>query len=538
MVSNIAVALVGLSLFLSGMKMVSSSMKQMASRQMRQMFAQWAGNPVGGFIGGVFSGAIFQSGSNTAFIMSSLVASGFIPIRNALPVIAAANIGTAALVFLVAVIGDIKLIVMFFLAVAGIFNGLVKRDHWQHGMKALFGIGLLLYGFQTLQGGVKPLTQLEILNNFLANDIEIFLKAFIFGAIMRIITFSSSAVTMLVIMFTEIGMFGFSQAISMVYGGCVGAAIATYVLAGQLKGIARQISSFQTLFELSAGIGLYSLFILATLTGLPMVEAVLPYLVSDIGAQVAYVYLLTRIVPTVFVLALRDDCIMFLQKINPPTKVDDIAKPEFIYEAALDEPETAMALTEREQLRIIRYMVDCLEHSTAEGENGSVKYLESALRSLEDEVKFFITELFAQQHTLATTERLVNIQNRQKAIVSLHVSIFAICHIIQDSGNRSSNLTTLASNIKEGLLTILITALEGAESGDGEDLNLVLQMTEKRTDFLEELRRNCLLGEREIPQDERAILIDITDQYQHVVWIIRQWVELLAAYNKGTGSLL
>ena len=73
--------------------------------------------------------------------MSSLVASGFIPIRNALPVIAAANIGTAALVFLVAVIGDIKLIVMFFLAVAGIFNGLVKRDHWQHGMKALFGIG-------------------------------------------------------------------------------------------------------------------------------------------------------------------------------------------------------------------------------------------------------------------------------------------------------------------------------------------------------------------------------------------------------------
>lgn len=538
MVVNIAVALVGLSLFLSGMKMISASMKHLASRQMRQLFSQWAGSPVWGFLGGVFSGAVFQSGSNTAFIMSSLVANGFIPIRNALPVIAAANIGTAALVFLVAAIGDIKLIVMFFLAVTGMFHGLVKREQWQYTIKAFFGIGLLLYGFQTLQGGVKPLAQLEFLNSFLDNDTDVFLKAFAFGAIMRIITFSSSAVTMLVIMFTEIGMFGFGQAVSMVYGGCIGAAIATYLLAGHLKGIARQISSFQILFELSAGVILYALFIFEILAGLPLVEALFPNLASDTGTQVAYIYLLTRIVPTVFVYVLRDGCIRFLQKMSPPTTVDDIAKPEFIYEEALEEPETAMALTEREQLRIVRYMTDCLEYSTASGKRGSIKYIESALRTLEGEVGFFITELFAQEHPLATTKRLVNIQNRQKAIVSLHASVFTICHLIQDSENRSVNLATLAGNMKEGLVTILLTALEGAESGDEVDLNLVLQMTEKRTDFLEDLRRSCLLGEREIPQEERAIVIDITDQYQHVVWLVRQWVELLTSYNKGEGSLV
>ena len=68
MVSNIAVALVGLSLFLSGMKMVSSSMKQMASRQMRQMFAQWAGNPVGGFIGGNIDSLIGDLLENRKYI--------------------------------------------------------------------------------------------------------------------------------------------------------------------------------------------------------------------------------------------------------------------------------------------------------------------------------------------------------------------------------------------------------------------------------------------------------------------------------------
>lgn len=525
MFTNVAAILVGLGLFLSGLKMVSVSMKQIASRQLRLLFARWSRIAGVGFLGGLLSGAIFQSGSNAAFIMSSFVSGGFIDIKTALPIIAAANIGTAVLVFLVA--GDSKLVVIYLLATTSILYGFNRSEKRQKLCTSLLGISLLLYGFQTLQSGVKPFAEFKEFQTIFYDETYYYLLPFVIGVVLRLLTLSSSAVTVIVVTIASLQILAIGQLMAIIYGGSVGAALVTFLFSSNFRGIARQISIFQIMFELSGAMVLGSMLIIENYTYWPLVERWVMSISTNLSNQVAYIYLLTRVVPTILTFLLLDYYVAFLQFISPPTIEEDIAKPQYIFEQALEEPETAMDLLEREQLRILRCMIGYFEQPLLVDTGCSIKNSRSALQVLDNEMKYFIAALFSLELSPDTSKRLVNIQNRQSIINSWVDGLFQLANIMETSSQLSANFTALLASIKEGLLTIIVTAVEGAEIKDKEELTIVLHITEDRGGYLEELRHKYLFGEKEIPQDERVKLVEATDQYKHVVWLIRKWTELL-----------
>jgi phosphate:Na+ symporter len=102
MAELIALFLAGLSLFFTGAMGVRTKLQQMSGRKFRQVLARVTDRPVIAGVVGMGAGAVTQSASAVAFILSGMVASGMITLRRALPVVAALNVGTAALVFIAA----------------------------------------------------------------------------------------------------------------------------------------------------------------------------------------------------------------------------------------------------------------------------------------------------------------------------------------------------------------------------------------------------------------------------------------------------
>jgi hypothetical protein len=70
-----------------------------------------------GLVGAVL-GAITQSASVVAFILSGMVSTGLLPISRALIVLACANIGTALLVFIAA--SDLHVSILFLIGITGL----------------------------------------------------------------------------------------------------------------------------------------------------------------------------------------------------------------------------------------------------------------------------------------------------------------------------------------------------------------------------------------------------------------------------------
>src|SRR5215472_9830300 len=100
MVESIALYLAGLSFFFTGMAGISDNLRQMTGQRFRILLVRATNHPARAGMLGMIAGMFTQSTSVVAFILSGMISAGLMPIRRALIVLACANIGTAALVFI------------------------------------------------------------------------------------------------------------------------------------------------------------------------------------------------------------------------------------------------------------------------------------------------------------------------------------------------------------------------------------------------------------------------------------------------------
>src|SRR5512140_3343967 len=98
MLPLVALFLAGLGLFFHGLSGLKRSMQGIGSRRVRRWLAHWSEYRLLSGFGGFILGSLTPSVTGVAFIVASLVAGGLVTARRALPVVACANLGTAALV--------------------------------------------------------------------------------------------------------------------------------------------------------------------------------------------------------------------------------------------------------------------------------------------------------------------------------------------------------------------------------------------------------------------------------------------------------
>src|SRR5579863_7082204 len=188
----------GLGLFFIGVKGLGANMSQLAGRSLRHWVARSTGSYVLSAVIGMISGALTQSTNAITVILMSLASADLISVARAKPILAWANVGTAALVLLAA--ADIRLFVYALVGVTGFcfYLNLDRSTRSRPLVSAVLALGLLMLGIELMRAGSDEFRNLEWLREFLRDTAQGMGSALVIGAALAFVAQSSATVSVLV----------------------------------------------------------------------------------------------------------------------------------------------------------------------------------------------------------------------------------------------------------------------------------------------------------------------------------------------------
>ena len=344
--------LAGLGLFFIGVKGLGANMSQLAGRSLRHWVARSTNNYFLSAVIGTISGALTQSTNAITVILMSLASADLISVARAKPILAWANVGTAALVLLAAV--DIRLFVYALVGVTGFcfYLNLDRSTRWRPLVSAVLALGLLMLGIELIRSGSEAFRSFVWMRDFLAEMAQWPASAIIGGAVFAFVAQSSATMSVLAIAMVAAHLITFEQAMLTVYGASIGSGLGTYMVAAKIRGASRQLALFQAIVKLGGVAMLLPIYLIEHYTGEPLLAAGIQALTSDTGHQVALVYLACQLGAVAMQLLFGDALQPLLERWSPTQPQESFAKPRYLYDQAVDDPETAITLVDREQARV------------------------------------------------------------------------------------------------------------------------------------------------------------------------------------------
>lgn len=158
----------GLCLFLFGMETMGDGLKRASGSKLEDILGRLTSSVPRGVLLGAVVTAVIQSSSATTVMLVGFVNSGIMQLRQAIPVIMGANIGTTAtawLLSLTGVSGDSFLIQMMkpmsfspiLAAIAIVFMMFLKSEKKYNIGMVMIGFAVLMYGMDIMSSAVEPL---------------------------------------------------------------------------------------------------------------------------------------------------------------------------------------------------------------------------------------------------------------------------------------------------------------------------------------------------------------------------------------------
>jgi phosphate:Na+ symporter len=529
MLELIALFLVGLSLFFHGIGGIRTHLQGLTSRRLRQQLARWSKHPVIAGIWGFVFGAVTQSSTAVAFILTSLVSGGLMTVPRALPIVAWANLGTVVLVLFVSF--DVHLAFLYVLGLTGValaFN--LGSARVRPVLATLFSVGLLFFGLHLMKDAFAPLPRFSWFNDLAAFIHGSAFATFVTGALLRVPLQSSSGIAVIAIALAHGGLLSADQAAMMMYGTGVGVGLSVFLLSANLRGIARQLALYQALINGFSGLTLCALFYLETLTGWPLALHLARSFAATESLQLACAFLALQSTAVIVALLGSRFAARWLEKISPATDEQDLSRPRYLTEQALADAESALDLAEKEQLHLFGHLpaqLDTIRAETAATTRVPAAALHQAGAAVGAELQAFLRELVEQQSDRTTSARLLLLEQRQTTLVALNEAVhhftetFAKLRAAETSPDMPNGFL---HNLVESLNTLLLTAADALRSGDAVDRDLLLGLTRDRGDLMERLRRTLLDNSHASPahHQQKANLLYLTSLFERSVWLLRQ----------------
>ena len=229
----------GLCLFLLGMRLMSTNLEQAAGRKMSSLLLRFAGTPLRGFLFGLLTTMVIQSGSATTAMVVGFVSAGMLTLTQAYGVILGANVGTTITAWIIALSGidsDVLWIKFFkptsfspILALIGIVLVLFskRRKRNEIGM-VLLGFATLMFGIATMSSSVSGLSQSEGFATAMTTFSNPVLGVLLGTGLTALIQSSSASVGILQALAVT-GKITFATAVPVLLGQNIGACITAMI---------------------------------------------------------------------------------------------------------------------------------------------------------------------------------------------------------------------------------------------------------------------------------------------------------------------
>lgn len=228
----------GLALFLSGMKLMTSSLEKHAGDRLRKSLSRLTSSNFKGLCLGAGVTALIQSSSAVTVILVGLVNAGILTLKETVGVIMGANIGTTATSWILSLVG-IKgegilsfIVNSYTIASASALCGLLiyflsKRK--KKGIAAVcFGFALLMCGMELMSGALSPLRDIPQT----AQVLTLFSNPFyglLAGTAVTAVLQSSSASVGLLQALSLTGTVSYASAIPIVMGQNIGTCVTALI---------------------------------------------------------------------------------------------------------------------------------------------------------------------------------------------------------------------------------------------------------------------------------------------------------------------
>lgn len=523
-----ATLIAGLGLFFVGLKEISRQLTAIGASRLRSLVRQASTNSGAGAVWGIVSGFLTQSGRTTSYVVASLVHTGVLPVRRAMPVVLWANTGCSLLT--VAAFLPTESLILLLVGLAGLSFAYEIPSRWRNVSGALFSFALILLGLLLIKRGSSELLTVSWAAALFELIGDSGLAAFVAGTLLTLIAQSHIAVILMAIVMAQPGVYESEHIFMQVYGTYAGAAVLTCVLGISLKGVARQIVMAQALYNL-VGAGLFvGLFYAEGWTGFPLVQAAATRVSPQISVQTAFVAILFSVVTSLLLTLVAKPYQAVIARVWPSTEEDMLSHTRYINEDALKQPETALLLAEKEHLRLANRFtlyLDALRTDRALAGRPKPAVCHSAFIGIAERLNGFLGEALRRADSVDLAERLLNLRNRQDLLKDLEEDLLQQYEALSASPG-GAKAAQLCAAIVEVLDTMLQTTLAAAETGDRDELALLGTMTADRGETMERIRKKYLATDEEVTAEDRALILHVTHGFERIVWSLARYGELLS----------
>ena len=235
---NFLTLLGSLSLFLFGMSVMGTALEKRAGGSLKAILAKLTNGKFSGLLTGLAVTAVIQSSSATTVMVVGFVNSGLLSLKQSIPVIMGANIGTTVTAWLLSlsgINGDSLFVQLLkpssftpVLAVIGIILYLTAKGKKKDTGLILLGFATLMFGMESLSGSVSGLRDDPNFTKFFllfSNPI----LGVLAGAILTGIVQSSSASVGILQALSTTGAITYSAAIPIILGQNIGTCITAFL---------------------------------------------------------------------------------------------------------------------------------------------------------------------------------------------------------------------------------------------------------------------------------------------------------------------
>ena len=237
----------GLTLFLFGVRMLSSGMQKIAGSKIQDWLERTTSGRLKAALFGTGVTAVMQSSSLMMATMIGLINAQIMTLEQAIGMMMGDEIGTTITAQIVAF--DIDNLAFLVIALGFVFIEFLPRGKWQDYGEIIMGFGILFLGMNLMSDALKVLTTIPFVEEWLVVMGQNVLAGLLAGTIITAIVQSSSAVTGLTV------AMGMSQAITLegamaiLLGANIGTCATGLIASLRLSRAAKQASIAQILIN-------------------------------------------------------------------------------------------------------------------------------------------------------------------------------------------------------------------------------------------------------------------------------------------------
>ncbi len=410
----------GVGLFLYGMTIMSTGLKNACGENLRVILEHATKNKVISVVVGIAITMLIQSSSATDVMVIGFVNSGLMSLTQAIGVIMGANIGTTITAQITAF--NLSAYAPMILFVGAVLYLFMKKDMVKYVGSIIMGFGMLFEGIALMKTAIAPLAETEAFIHMISALENPFLTV-LFGILFTALLQSSSSATVIFQAFAVQGIISYETSVYLVIGAAIGSVTPNILASLTMSRNGKRTALLNLLFNLiRAGILMILLFIFPQI--LTVIKSLSP---GNVARQIANTHTIFAIFAVLVMLPFSDKIVKLTQTLLP-------LKPE---ESRTGEERKLLYMTQTGTIPSAVAVSQAHREITRMGEIAS--------RNLKTAIKCFFEQDDSLAEVVEETEDTVNYLDR--SIISKLVELRTLEMTPRDL-NRVYHMTLVVADIE------------------------------------------------------------------------------------------